>query len=928
MSAEPPPQGGQMQSQSAAQAEPPSSSRSQSNDPPRANDPMGGQSKEALMPPPAHLQGPSTLTWIARIPLSERKKYLLGQLFDTAGEPLRDYLPYDHSWPTRLVKGTWYTRPRLTIPLLPPRSIIAAAKLTDIFGELDKFCRKKTGLSLQMSPHKDVKSGKVIIALVCFSILANILVTERGKPTLIQALANYVGFLQMIQRHILEEIIDLNPVMKHVTRKNFDAKSLSILAILTTFEREAKKRQAEEYAKLANQLFPPIDEIKDVLKRIKRFLFTIFIVAQHDQVPDDDLLNRLFDPNPTFIDSHKHDETAGLDEDDSQKLALVMKRDGMAFKLLVEKREEIAIKLKQLKNVHVLDWVETQTYSRFIGVNNFIAKIGRASKASPSDKPLYVVFMHSFELVTTLFLYTSVLEQVVEKFDTTVSQLANLTAHVASAPIAACTESLAELKRKLDNFAATLNSQCSEAYGLARRAVSLDFSQLSVSNDVDSFSQKQAAQLLKLENLGEVLATPHYLLKILRVKDTCDQIRYEAAKLVPHVNKLREAADVLTALENILGIISNVKDFNQAASNAVGHTLPLHLEPLEMLKRKLSARAPVVNGLKVLLGRASNLSNTYSSPDPSDLSWEVKEELAAQQNYNTNTSTGSHPASSQSTGYPVPNPPPYSYAGYGSQSLYTTPSNPTPSEGKEDFPSEGGYPQPGAFDDDAWSTSASRPQSPTSQLHHSVTLPMTTGELHSFPPPFTRANSNVSTTSTVPPALPPRPSARELAPVLANVRARTPPSRDPRDRSSPRAIVHTARSSHEVAADRRPPITPYTPLMKDHRGRDGYGSSTCGTIAAVPSTSPGAMLVVEEWGSEPNDTDERYRDRDRGRRRQGSASDVESCADDESVVSRHSEHSESGSNASDSFDRGSNSDRSEHEGDTCQDSCQYRCLVQ
>ncbi len=32
-------------------------------------------------------------------------------------------------------------------------------------------------------------------------------------------------------------------------------------------------------------------------------------------------------------------------------------------------------------------------------------------------------------------------------------------------------------------------------------------------------------------------------------------------RLVPHVNKLREAADVITALENILGIISCVLVF-------------------------------------------------------------------------------------------------------------------------------------------------------------------------------------------------------------------------------------------------------------------------------------------------------------------------------------------------------------------------------
>ncbi len=45
--------------------------------------------------------------------------------------------------------------------------------------------------------------------------------------------------------------------------------------------------------------------------------------------------------------------------------------------------------------------------------------------------------------------------------------------------------------------------------------------------DVDTLTQKQAAMLLKYENLGEVRTTPIYLLKILRIKDTCDQIRAE-----------------------------------------------------------------------------------------------------------------------------------------------------------------------------------------------------------------------------------------------------------------------------------------------------------------------------------------------------------------------------------------------------------------
>ncbi len=108
--------------------------------------------------------------------------------------------------------GAWFSRPRVNVSLLPPRAIITSSKLTDIFGELDKFVRKKTGLSLHSTPQKDLKSSKCIIALVAFSILANILVTERGKPTMIQALSNYVAFTQRLQRSLLEDLIELHPV--------------------------------------------------------------------------------------------------------------------------------------------------------------------------------------------------------------------------------------------------------------------------------------------------------------------------------------------------------------------------------------------------------------------------------------------------------------------------------------------------------------------------------------------------------------------------------------------------------------------------------------------------------------------------------------------------------------------------------------------
>ena len=69
------------------------------------------------------------------------------------------------------------------------------------------------------------------------------------------------------------------------------------------------------------------------------------------------------------------------------------------------------------------------------------------------NRTVYVVFMHAFESCTSLFLFTSILEQIVEKFESAVNQLSNLTAHVASAPIAACTEALADLKRKLGHRA-------------------------------------------------------------------------------------------------------------------------------------------------------------------------------------------------------------------------------------------------------------------------------------------------------------------------------------------------------------------------------------------------------------------------------------------------------------------------------------------
>ena len=77
----------------------------------------------------------------------------------------------------------------------------------------------------------------------------------------------------------------------------------------------------------------------------------------------------------------------GLDEDSSQKLAAEMKQDGAAYRLLVEKREEIAKKLSSERNDYVLEWAEAQTFTRFIGITNFINKIKQAANAKPIEKP-------------------------------------------------------------------------------------------------------------------------------------------------------------------------------------------------------------------------------------------------------------------------------------------------------------------------------------------------------------------------------------------------------------------------------------------------------------------------------------------------------------------------------------------------------------
>ncbi len=64
-----------------------------------------GTTKQEFIPPPA-TQVTGSASFTARIPLTDRKRFLLGQLFDRSGELLRDYMPYDHNWPQRMIKGS------------------------------------------------------------------------------------------------------------------------------------------------------------------------------------------------------------------------------------------------------------------------------------------------------------------------------------------------------------------------------------------------------------------------------------------------------------------------------------------------------------------------------------------------------------------------------------------------------------------------------------------------------------------------------------------------------------------------------------------------------------------------------------------------------------------------------------------------------